>query len=202
MVSEERLQELTRTLAAAQIIPVLRVQVSADAVKAVGEVAQAGLTVAELTTTTTGWQVALHECRAAWPGMTLGVGTVVSPDMARQAISEGVDFLVSPYPVALVRKVANEAGVPFLEGGLTPGEVAQATAHGVAKLFPAHLGGPSYLRSLLAILPGALIVPTGGIDVADAAIWLDAGALAVGVGQSLLGPGMSDRLASIRERSG
>jgi 2-dehydro-3-deoxyphosphogluconate aldolase/(4S)-4-hydroxy-2-oxoglutarate aldolase len=52
-------------------------------------------------------------------------------------------------------------------------------------VFPAHVGGPSYLRSLLAIAPDARLIPTGGIGAADIESYLKAGALAVGIGSGL-----------------
>jgi 2-dehydro-3-deoxyphosphogluconate aldolase/(4S)-4-hydroxy-2-oxoglutarate aldolase len=79
--------------------------------------------------------------------------------------------------------------VPFSEGGLTPTEVLGVAEHGVAKLFPAHVGGLSYLKSLLAVAPTARIMPTGGIPLASAAEWLAAGAFAVGIGSDLTAPG-------------
>jgi 2-dehydro-3-deoxyphosphogluconate aldolase/(4S)-4-hydroxy-2-oxoglutarate aldolase len=75
--------------------------------------------------------------------------------------------------------------MPFAEGGLTPRELAGAASRGVAKLFPAHLGGLPYLRSVLTVLPGARIIPTGGIAVEEVPRWLAAGAFAVGVGRDL-----------------
>lgn len=122
--------------------------------------------------------MARRPCGADHPKATLGVGTVVTADDARAAADAGADFLVSPWPAPAVRQVAT---VPFLEGGFTPAEVAAASAHGVAKLFPAHLGGIAYLRSLLAVLPEARIMPTGGIKLDQVRDWLAAGAFAVWV---------------------
>jgi DNA-directed RNA polymerase specialized sigma24 family protein len=73
--------------------------------------------------------------------------------------------------------------------GFTPAEIAEAAARGLAKLFPASIGGPSYVRSLLTVLPEARIVPTGGIRLADVSAYLDAGAFAVGVGSELTAAG-------------
>ena len=53
------------------------------------------------------------------------------------------------------------------------------------KLFPADRLDPGYLRAVLAALPQAPIVPTGGIDAGNAAAWLDAGAVALGIGSAL-----------------
>lgn len=79
-------------------------------------------------------------------------------------------------PVIRTAERALDAGAAFL---------ASATARGPAKLFPAHAGGIAYLRSLLPLLPGARIVPTGGIKLADVGAWLQAGGFAVGIGSDL-----------------
>jgi 2-dehydro-3-deoxyphosphogluconate aldolase / (4S)-4-hydroxy-2-oxoglutarate aldolase len=75
--------------------------------------------------------------------------------------------------------------VPFIEGGFTPGELAASTALGVAKLFPASSGGIRHLKAVLDVLPGARIIPTGGIALDQVGDWLAAGAYAVGVGTDL-----------------
>ncbi|MEU7551451.1 hypothetical protein AB0B01_03650 [Streptomyces sp. NPDC044571] len=74
----------------------------------------------------------------------------------------------------------------FVEGGFTPAEIASAVrSAGAAKVFPAHVGGPRFIRSLTAVLPGALLIPTGGIRLGAVRAWLDAGAAAVGIGAGL-----------------
>jgi 2-dehydro-3-deoxyphosphogluconate aldolase/(4S)-4-hydroxy-2-oxoglutarate aldolase len=118
--------------------------------------------------------------------MGVQVPHINTAEDARRAVDSGADFLVSPYPAPEVRAFADDAGMVFLEGGFTPAEVAAASAHGIAKLFPAHVGGPAYLRSVLAVLPGARIVPTGGIGLAEVRDYLAAGAYAVGVGSDLV----------------
>ena len=124
--------------------------------------------------------------RRAHPAAVLGAGTVTTAADARLAMESGADFLVSPYPAEAVRFFADDTGTVFLEGGFTPAEVAAASENGIAKLFPAHVGGPAYLRSVLAVLPGARIVPTGGIGLAEVGGYLAAGAYAVGVGSDLV----------------
>jgi 2-dehydro-3-deoxyphosphogluconate aldolase/(4S)-4-hydroxy-2-oxoglutarate aldolase len=53
------------------------------------------------------------------------------------------------------------------------------------KLFPARLGGPSYLRDLRGPFPGVSFVPSGGIDESNAREFLEAGAVAVYAGSNL-----------------
>ncbi|MCO6008694.1 bifunctional 4-hydroxy-2-oxoglutarate aldolase/2-dehydro-3-deoxy-phosphogluconate aldolase [Actinoallomurus purpureus] len=178
--------EIERAIGAARVLPVLRTPDAAGAVKAAETLLDAGLNVIELTATTPGWADALAGLRRAHPAAVLGAGTVTTAEDASRALDAGADFLVSPYPAEAVRAVADETGTTFLEGGLTPGEVAAAAARGIAKLFPAHVGGPAYLRSVLAVLPGARVVPTGGIALSDVPAYLEAGAYAVGVGSDLV----------------
>lgn len=86
-----------------------------------------------------------------------------------------------------VRPVADDADRLLVEGGLTPSELRTAAERGVAKLFPAHIGGVAYLKSLLAVLPGARIMATGGITVDNTAEWLAAGAFTVSIGSDIRG---------------
>lgn len=194
------LDDVATAIGAARLLPVVRVADADEALRVSDRLAEAGLTVVELTATTAGWARAVAALRERAPQMTVGAGTVTTADDARAAIDAGAHFLVSPYPAAAVRPVAGTAGVPFVEGGFTPGEVADAAGRGLAKLFPAHVGGPAYLRSISAVLPGARIVPTGGIRLTEVAEWLKAGAFAVGVGSDLTAEGnVRERVARVLE---
>jgi 2-dehydro-3-deoxyphosphogluconate aldolase / (4S)-4-hydroxy-2-oxoglutarate aldolase len=187
------------------VVPVVRETDAATALDVAGWLVEQGLDVIELTASTAGWEDAVRELRTAEPQLALGVGTVRTRDDAERAVALGADFLVTPCPAPDVRQVADAAGVPLVEGGLTPGEVLAAADRGVAKLFPAHVGGPALLRSILALSPEARIVPTGGIALADVPAWLDAGACAVGIGSELrpdpdVAAALHDVLAEARAR--
>jgi 2-dehydro-3-deoxyphosphogluconate aldolase / (4S)-4-hydroxy-2-oxoglutarate aldolase len=178
---------LEERLARAKVLPVLRAPSVREALEQVERcVETAGLDVIELTTSTPDWVVALTRARASYPDRLIGVGTVLTAADANAAIDHGAGFLVSPCPAPAVRRAAKARDVPFIEGGMTVREVLAASGRGIAKLFPAHVGGPQYLRSILAIRPRARIIPTGGIPLADVPEWLRSGALAVGVGRDLL----------------
>lgn len=180
---------LLETLGRQRVLPVLRTATAGEAVTAALGAVAAGLTVVELTATTPGWAQALARVRAERPGALVGIGTVTSADLAREAVDGGAAFLVSPWPVPAARAVAQAAGIAFVEGAFTPAEVADGASRGPVKVFPAHLGGPAYLRSLRQVLPDAVFVPTGGIALDDVPAWLAAGAHAVGVGGDLFRDG-------------
>jgi 2-dehydro-3-deoxyphosphogluconate aldolase/(4S)-4-hydroxy-2-oxoglutarate aldolase len=198
--------QLTAELARHPVLPVLRVGSAAEAVRSTSLLVSAGFGIVELTATTPDWMAALTQVRAEHPDLMLGLGTVRSVSTAGQAADCGADFLVTPHPAAQVRAAVG-ADIPVIEGGWTPGEVAAASDAGLAKLFPAHVGGPAYLRTLLAVLPGAAVVPTGGIGMDEVPAWLDAGATAVGVGTALVSrleaapESVTDWLAALDGRS-
>lgn len=191
---------LADQLASARVVPVLRTDTAGAALEAAARCYAAGLPLVELTATTPGWEDALRWVRRDFPDRIVGVGTVLSAAQAVAAVDAGAHFLVSPRPVPQVRQ-ALAGRVPFVEGGMTVAEVLDAAARGVAKLFPAHVGGPQYLRSILAVAPGSRIVPTGGIALAEVPQWLRAGALAVGVGSDLLAaPDLRAALRDVLDR--
>jgi 2-dehydro-3-deoxyphosphogluconate aldolase / (4S)-4-hydroxy-2-oxoglutarate aldolase len=174
-------RETESAIERAVVVPVVREDGADEALAVAGWLIEQGLEVVELTASTPGWERAV----SALDGVVVGAGTLRTREDAERAVASGAQFLVTPCPAPDVRAVAEAAGVPLLEGGFTPGEVLAATDRGIAKLFPAHVGGTELLRSILALSPGARIVPTGGIRLADVPAWLDAGAYAVGIGSEL-----------------
>jgi 2-dehydro-3-deoxyphosphogluconate aldolase/(4S)-4-hydroxy-2-oxoglutarate aldolase len=196
MTAQPYVSDFVARLARQRVLPVLRLPDAGAALDAALQVADAGLELVELTATTPDWEQALARAVAQRPGAWIGLGTVTSAGTARRAIEAGARFLVSPWGAADVREHAAAAGVPFLEGAFSPGELAACAARGPLKLFPAHVGGTAYLKSMLAVLPGAQVVPTGGIRLPDVPAWLAAGAVAVGVGSDLLAGDVGERLAA------
>jgi 2-keto-3-deoxy-6-phosphogluconate aldolase len=85
-------------------------------------------------------------------------------------------------------ELARSAGALIMAGGLTPTEVITAWKAGAdfIKVFPCrNVGGPAYIKSLKAALPQIPMIPTGGVNLATAGAFLDAGAAALGVGGEL-----------------
>lgn len=123
-------------------------------------------------------------------GALIGAGTVRDEQQARDALSAGAQFLVSPACVREVARVAQEADVPVFLGALTPTEVDAALKAGTTavKLFPAGIGGPGYLRDLHGPFPDADFIPSGGVTEENARGFLDAGAIAVYAGSGLAPP--------------
>lgn len=120
-------------------------------------------------------------------GLTVAVGTVRDAgDVARLA-ERGAALVVSFWNPPGFVAAAKAAGIEAIPGGFTAHELAAANADGatVAKLFPASLAGTSFLSALRPLLPDLSLLVTGGIGPEDVAAWLEAGALAVGLGSGL-----------------
>ena len=121
--------------------------------------------------------------------VALGAGTVTTPEQAREAVDAGATYLISPALCLPVIEEGARLGVPVLPGTLTPTEILTAWRAGAAmvKVFPvSSLGGPSYIKAVRGPLPEVPLVPTGGVDVANAGAYLAAGAVGVGVGSPLV----------------
>lgn len=120
--------------------------------------------------------------------MLLGAGTVMSAEQARAALDAGATFLVSPCIVPEVIEVAAGRGVPVMPGALTPTEVNRAVQLGadVVKIFPGSCFGPKYFKALRGPMPELKLMPTGGVDLDNVSQWMDAGAVALGVGSNLV----------------
>src|SRR5229473_1980056 len=119
----------------------------------------------------------------------VGAGTVLDAETARACILAGAQFIVSPALNLETIACCREHDVAVMPGALTPTEIVQAWKAGAdfVKVFPAGaMGGASYLKSLKAPLPQIELVPTGGVTLANAAGFIEAGAAAVGVGADLV----------------
>ncbi len=174
-------------LAAAAVVAVLRAPSEAELRRQIDFAVEAELPVLEITATTPGWDRVLAEIAGdtVFDRILLGAGTVTTAAQAEAARDAGARFLVSPTVVGdAVRTAAGEAA--FIAGGFTPTELrAAAGTSGLAKLFPAASGGLAHLRAVRDVLPDVVIMPTGGIGIDDAADWIAAGAIAVGIGGGL-----------------
>ena len=147
----------------------------------------AGIDLIEITMTTPGALELIEECSTT--GARVGAGTVLDASQAASALDAGATFLVSPVTDADVLAVAREAGLDYVGGATTPGEVHAALRIGVrvVKIFPINvMGGADYIRTLRGPFPQLRSVVSGGVHIADFADYLDAGAEGICVGSELL----------------
>lgn len=181
--------EVLKSLRETGLVPVLRAE-SVDIALGLGEaLAAGGVTVLEITMTVPGAIEVMRRLAKERPDILVGAGTVLDPETARICILEGAKFVVSPALNLHTIEMCHRYSIAVLPGALTPTEVVTAWQSGadVIKVFPASaLGGAKYLKSLKAPLPQVELIPTGGVSLATAKEFLEAGAFALGVGADLV----------------
>ncbi|HZP61836.1 MAG TPA: bifunctional 4-hydroxy-2-oxoglutarate aldolase/2-dehydro-3-deoxy-phosphogluconate aldolase [Terriglobales bacterium] len=172
------------------IIPVIRVANAEEANQAVEAIHAGGIPIIEITMTVPDAPALIHEvARRHGHRVLTGAGTVVSVDQARACLDAGAEFLVSPGLAPAVVQCAHDRGKLAIPGTLSPSEVMEAISIGATliKVFPCgNVGGPSYLKALRGPFPTAALIPTGGVNVSNAASYLEAGAFALGIGGDLV----------------
>ena len=117
----------------------------------------------------------------------LGAGTVLTVADAKNAIAAGAEFVVCPAFIPDVVEYCVKENVPVIPGVMTPTECRNAYLAGarMLKLFPAGALGVEYIKQLKGPFPDFQFLVTGGIDMKSAKGFLDAGAMAVGIGSDL-----------------
>lgn len=186
MTSDEIFERITSI----RIIPVVRADSAEDACLVVDTLYDVGIPIVEITMTVANAPAVIRRVTEKYGSKLLvGAGTVLSEEDAEKCLAAGATFLVSPGLSISVMKYAQERNVLAIPGVLSPTEVMSALALGarVLKVFPCgSVGGPAYIKSLRGPFPGAALIPTGGVSAINAAQYIQAGAVAVGVGGELV----------------
>lgn len=170
-------------------IAILRRQPSNLVSSVVDALMAGGITAIEVTFDSEGAQELIQTLRKTFgKDLFIGAGTLMTPTQVQQAVEAGADVLLSPHFDGTLVEIAASLGAVMIPGIVTPTEIVQATRTGadILKLFPAGPLGPLYLKDLLGPFHGTSFVPTGGITVDNAADFIRAGAIGVGMGSALV----------------
>ncbi len=123
--------------------------------------------------------------------MIVGAGSVIRPEVLRQAVDAGAQFIVTPGLGLEMIDICRQIDVLMLPGGLTPTEVQTAFTHGarIVKLFPCDfIGGPHHVKALRIEYPEMEFVASGGIQFETCSEYFHVGAGAIGVGAAIADP--------------
>jgi len=184
------IEDVIRKIGEIGIVPVVRAATVEQATRAVEAICAGGIPILEITMTVpNATSVIRHVVREYGSTALIGAGTVTTAEQAEQCIRAGAEFLVSPGLSIPVLSVAQACAKLAIPGALTPTELMTAQENGakLIKIFPCgNVGGPKYLQSLKAPFPNAALIPTGGVNAANAAQFIAAGAFALGVGADLV----------------
>jgi 2-dehydro-3-deoxyphosphogluconate aldolase/(4S)-4-hydroxy-2-oxoglutarate aldolase len=182
-------EEVIRKIHEIGAIGVLRVESSETCLKVIDALVEGGVRALEVTTTTPDTIETIAKARKKYgDDAVIGIGTVLDGATAEKGILAGAQLVVSPSLHKDVLDTCIQHHVVGCPGTFTPTEIVQAQRWGadLIKVFPASVVGPGFIRAVLAPLPWAKLVPTGGVDVNNAPEFIRAGAFCVGVGGALV----------------
>lgn len=125
------------------------------------------------------------------PDIILGVGSVLDEPTAALYIAYGANFVVGPILNEAVARLCNRRKIAYMPGCGSASEISYAEELGVeiVKIFPGDsVGGPDFVKAVLAPCPWTRIMPTGGVDATEESIraWFEAGVACVGMGSKLI----------------
>lgn len=188
-MTDVNISEALDAVRSTRVIAVVRAPSADVAIEACAALVRGGVTGLEITYSTPEAPRVIRELDARYgKAILLGAGTVTTAQQAEQAAEAGARFLVSPGTRPQLTAAMVATGTLVMTGALTPSELMEAVELGthVVKIFPASLGGPSYLKALRAPFPNVPLMPTGGVTPENVGEWLAAGAIAVGAGGDLV----------------
>jgi len=191
------IDEALKKIGETGIVPVVRAASFEEARQAVDAICAGGISVIEITMTVPNAPALIRSVVRQYGDKVLtGAGTVLNSEQTSECLEAGAEFLVSPGLSVPVLRAAQARGKLAIPGALTPTELMIASLEGarVIKIFPCeNMGGAKYIKALKAPFPRVELIPTGGVNLSNAAAYIAAGAFALGVGGDLV------NVAALRE---
>ena len=129
---------------------------------------------------------AIKQIKIHCPNMHVGAGTVLNVEQVELANSAGAEYIISPDTDKDVIERTKKLGLISIPGAYTASEAKKANNYGAdfVKLFPCT--DPQYLKALKAPLSHINFLAVGGVSAKNAAEFIKAGAIGVGIGGSLV----------------
>jgi len=187
------------------VVAVVRADSKEQGAKIAEACVQGGIKAIELTFTVPHADQVIAFLKDTIPSekLIIGAGTVLDAVTARIAILNGAEYIVSPSFDLETAKLCNRYQIPYMSGCETIKEIITAMEAGVdiVKLFPGSAFGPCYVKAVKGPLPQCNIMPTGGVSIDNAAEWIKAGCVAIGVGGDLTAPAKNGDYAGVTAKA-
>ena len=119
--------------------------------------------------------------------MHVGAGTVLTVEQLDMCEQAGGEYMITPNVNTAIIRECVRRGLVAMPGAMTPSEVEAAYEAGadVVKIFPAGTLGPGYVKAVRAPLSHVPLMAVGGVTAENAAAFVAAGCVGVGVGSNL-----------------
>lgn len=188
-------QDVLTRMEKAGIIPVVVIEDPSKAAQLARTIMDAGLDLIEITMRTARAMEAIRLLSKEFRELLVGAGTVFSVTAAKEALSAGARFIVSPHLDEELVTYCARKNVVCVPGVFTPSEIQKAIEAArrgarrtkrikdlplVIKIFPASTGGPGHIAAMKAVFPDVRFLPLGGVNAGNLAEYIKAGSWAVG----------------------
>lgn len=134
----------------------------------------------------------------------VGAGTVLTAEQLTLCEQAGGEYMITPNVNPELIRDCVSRGLVAMPGAMTPSEAVSAHDAGASfvKIFPAGSLGPGYVKALAAPLSHIPFLAVGGISPDNAADFIKAGCVGLGVGGNLtnkewIAAGAWDRIAEV-----
>ena len=120
--------------------------------------------------------------------MLVGAGTVITPEQVSMTYNAGGHYLVTPATQPEIIRMGKALGLGLYPGAFSPTEILEAWNAGAdaVKVFPAGSLGPGYIKAVSAPLGHIPLMAVGGVNEKNAADYMKAGCVGLGVGGNLV----------------
>ena len=193
-------EQITRAIRDAGIVPLFTHDNQDEALSMVQAAYRGGMRVLEFTNRkSNALEVFSHliKNRSQFPDLVIGIGTIMDAPTTKKFIEAGADFIISPILKIEMSDVCKKHNKHWIPGCATITEIATAREHGaeIIKIFPGSVLGPSFVSSVLSVIPDLQLMITGGVEPTESSIgsWFKAGAMAVGLGSQLFTKDILDK---------
>jgi 2-dehydro-3-deoxyphosphogluconate aldolase/(4S)-4-hydroxy-2-oxoglutarate aldolase len=169
-----------------KIVAIIRGANPADVLNIADALQQGGVNILEVTLNSPGAFNVIKELTHQMQNMLIGAGTVLNAGDAKASIEAGAKFIISPNLNVETIETTKRLGMVSIPGAYTATEVVNAFNNGgdIIKIFPAT--NAEYIKTLRGPLSHIPMMPTGGITPENISQFEKAGAVAFGIGTSLV----------------
>ena len=169
-----------------KIVAIIRGADPADVLRIADALQLGGVNILEVTLNSPNALQVINALTGKMKNMLIGAGTVLSAADAQASIEAGATFIISPNVNVETIVATKKLGIVSIPGAYTATEVVTAHSSGgdIIKIFPAT--NAEYIKVLRGPLSHIPMMPTGGITPENISEFKKAGALAFGIGTSLV----------------
>ena len=118
----------------------------------------------------------------------VGAGTVITLEQVAMTYNAGGHYLVTPTTQPDIIRAGKALGLGLYPGALSPSEILSAYEAGAdaVKVCPVSSLGPGYIKAVRAPLSHIPLMAVGGVNEKNAADYMKAGCVGLGVGGNLV----------------